>query len=89
MSGDPYSCGEKVDTDDFSYKLCSADCLVLGVSYNLGGVTKGCDVYHCTTHREEWENDTHAIGLPFISIVLILHSLLNENGSLVCSFKSI
>lgn len=71
MNGDPYSCGEKVDTDECPYKPCPADCLVRGVSYHVGDVTKeeGCEVCHCTTHGEECENDTHAIGMPFISIV--------------------
>lgn len=71
MNGDPYSCGEKVETDDCPYKACPADCLVRGVSYHVGDVTKeeGCEVCHCTTLGEKCENDTHAIGMPIISIV--------------------
>ncbi|XP_053388193.1 SCO-spondin-like [Mercenaria mercenaria] len=63
LNGDPYSCGEKVDTGECPRKPCPADCKIRGIPYHIGDVTKeeGCEVCHCTTQGEQCENDTHAI----------------------------
>jgi hypothetical protein len=65
MNGDPYTCGEKVDTEDCPRIPCPADCVIRGQPYHIGDVTKeeGCEVCHCTTKGELCENDTHAIGV--------------------------
>jgi len=64
LNGVPYNCGEKVDTEQCPWVSCPPDCIIDGVTYAYGDVTReyACEVCHCTTDGEVCENDTHAIG---------------------------